>query len=208
MTCVKRALVALFSSLLCVGACHTPQWRVAQIHEEIEAVNAPSRDAAVKRALEANRAMPLNAVAKTVLFRSDLNQCTDAMAVVQAENDVFVAPCNGLRNAVLTGSAVKVESEDGTTTRILAAATPLAGDNSSNFLLANGPNGEIFLVRPRMNVVRTRKIWREGTCNFMPSPVQLSNSATMFVLPPAVVQTIDVPYEGEDTEVICDHRVE
>jgi hypothetical protein len=42
----------------------------------------------------------------------------------------------------------------------------------------------------------------------MPSPVNLPASATMFVLPPAVVRPVDVTYEGEDTQVICDERVE
>jgi hypothetical protein len=204
---VTRALLALVFLPL-IGGCYTPAWRVAQIHEEIEAANAPRRDEAVKDALEANRAILLNAVPKTVVFRSDMNQCGAAMAVVEIENDVFVAPCNGLRNAVLAGGAVKIESEDGTVTRVLAAATPLAGDSSSNFVLANGPNGEIFLIRPRMTVVHKRKIWQKGTCNYMPSPVQLSSSASMFVLPPAQVKAIDVTYEGDDTEVICDRRVE
>src|SRR5207253_9192597 len=143
----RRALAALV-----FVACHTPEWRVAQIHEEIEAVNAPRRDAAVKGALEANRATLLEAVPKTVMFRSDMNQCADAESVVQADNEVFVAPCNALRNAVLAGGAVEVKSEDGSVKRVLAAATPLAGDSSSNFVLANGPNGELVVIRPRMNV--------------------------------------------------------
>jgi hypothetical protein len=204
---VKRAALALlFFSL---GGCHTPDWRVHEIHEEIEAANAPRRDAAVKSALEANHATLANVTPTTIMFRSDMNQCVDAEVVVDtAEKQVLVAPCNALRNAIFSGGAVEAKTEDGSASFLLVGAEPLAGDSSSGFLLANGANGELYVIRPHMNVVRKRKIWREGTCNYMPSPVEMRPSARMFVIPPAVVRTVDVTYEGDDTEVICDRRVE
>ena len=108
----------------------------------------------------------------------------------------------------LIATGVEVKTEDGASSRILIGARPLRGDSSGGFVLANGANGELYLIRLRLNVVRKRKIRQEGTCNFMPSPVRLEDSTSMFVVPVAVVRTVDVTYEGEDTEVTCDERVE
>jgi hypothetical protein len=188
---------------------HTPEWRVAEIHQEIAATNGASLRAAVKRALDANHATLSNAKAVSVFFRSDMNHCVDPEVVVEtSDKQVFVAPCNALRNAIFGGAAALVDSEDGTTSRMLVAARPLAGDSSGHFVLANGAKGELYLIRPRLNVVRKRKIHVEGTCNFMPSPIRMDRSASMFVVPAAVVKPVDVTYDGEDTEVTCDERVE
>lgn len=40
------------------------------------------------------------------------------------------------------------------------------------------------------------------------SPVHVMPTAPMFVLPAADVRAVDVSYEGEETEVVCDERVE
>lgn len=204
---MRRALAALlFSSL---AACHTPDWRVHQIHEEIETFNAPRRDAAIKSALDANHATLANVTPKVIFFRSDMNQCVDPEVVVETQDkQVLVASCNALRNALFAGGAVEAKSEDGSSSFALVAAMPLNGDTSGGFVLANGANGELYVIRPRMNVVGKRKIWREGTCNYMPSPLQMMPTTQMFVVSPTVVRTVDVTYEGQDTEVICDHRVE
>lgn len=200
-------LVAVLSLAACQG--HTPEWRVAQIHEEIRATNGASRNAAVKRALDANHATLANAKEVSVLFRSDMNECVDAEVVVEtADQRAFVVPCNALRNALFAGAAVEATTEDGSTSRMLVAAQPLAGDRSGSFVLANGGSGELYLIRPRLNVVRKRTIRRAGTCNFMPSPVHMARSAWMFVVPVATLRTVDVTYDGEDTEVVCDERVE
>jgi hypothetical protein len=204
----ERTAGALAAVLFACNA-HTPEWRVAEIHEEIAATNGASRNAAVKRALDANHATVANAKAVSVFFRSEMNHCVDAEVVVEtSDKEVFVAPCNPLRNALFGGDAVQVKTEDGSSSRMLVASRPLAGDSSGGFVLANGANGELLLIRLRLNVVRKRKIHQQGTCNFMPSPVHLPNSASMFVVPVAPVRTLDVSYDGEDTEVTCDERVE
>jgi hypothetical protein len=62
-----------------------------------------------------------------------------------------------------------------------------------------------------MNIVQRRKIWRAGTCDFMPSPIHFGRTVSMFVLPgrrAADVRAVDVAYDGHDTEVVCDPRVE
>ena len=192
-----------------LAACHTPNWRVAQIHEEIAAVNGPRRDAVVKRALDDNHATLASVKPMTVTFRSDINECVDAEAVVETEDKrTLIVGCNALRNALFTGGAVEAKSEDGSSSVVLIAAQALAGDHSGGFVLASGANGELYVIRPHLNVVRKRKMWREGTCDFMPSPIRLWPTTQMFVMPPAVVRTVDVTYDGEDTEVVCDHRVE
>jgi len=205
---MKRAALALL-----LAACHTPEWRVAEIHEQIAAVNTPSHDKAVARTLEENHAKPTDLLPKTIFFRSELNECTDAESVVETQDkQALHVSCNGLRNALFSGGAVDAKSEDGTQDLALVAYAPLAGDSSSGFFLATTASGELLLVRAHLNVVRKRKIWRAGTCNFMPSPVELhGRSAQMFVLPArraADIRAVDVTYDGEETEIICDQRVE
>jgi hypothetical protein len=206
---VKRALAALPFSFVLLGACHTPAWRAHQIHEEIETFNAPRRDAAIKRALDANHATLSNVTAENVFFSSDVNECADAEVVVETQDKrTFTLACTELRKAAF-GYSAEAKTTDGSSSVLLIGATPLAGDTSGGFALANGANGELLVIRPILNVTYKRKIWHEGTCNFMPSPVYLPRSAAMFVVPPPTsIRTVDVTYDGHDTEVVCDHRVE
>jgi hypothetical protein len=207
---VKRALVAL----LFVTGCHTPKWRAEQIRDEIAAVNMPNRDAALKSALDANHAtLAEDLHAQVLMFRSDINGCVDADVVVEAmpERQPLVVSCNGLRNALLGGGAIDATSEDGKSSFVLIAVEALKGDHSAPFLLANGKDGGLLLVRLRLNVVRRRKIWFAGTCDFEPSPVHFDATTQMYVVPnrrASEVRAIDVPYDGHDTELVCDAHVE
>lgn len=204
-----QGLAGALSALVFVG-CHTPAWRVEQIHEEIDAFDTPRRNAAVEGALAANHAKLAGVEATTVIVMAEVEGCTEPAIDVQLGERLANVDCNAFRNAVLAGGAVDAKRDDGADIALVAAA-PLTGDSSGYFVLATTSDGNVLLVRPRKKVVHHRTIWRAGTCDFMPSPVQIGRSAPMFVLPgrrASDVRAVDVAYEGHDTKIVCDERVE